>query len=72
MCRKAFHPGKFKRLHVDLPQGVEDPREAELLRRTIEAFDITEDVRQPTLTDVDTYLAGKPEDEVRTYAEVTR
>ncbi|KAJ3539860.1 hypothetical protein NMY22_g4546 [Coprinellus aureogranulatus] len=62
MCRKPYDPQRLKKLHVDLPDGLEDPREADLLHRVVSSFESTEDIWRALLTEVDAYLTDKAED----------
>jgi hypothetical protein len=66
MCRKNFDPSRMKKLHVDRPEGQEDPREADLLQRVATSFEASEDIRRDLQAEVATYLTGKAEDVVRT------
>lgn len=62
MCRKNFDPTRMKKLHVDLPEGLDDPREADLLQRVITSFEASADIRQALIAEVDAYLADRAED----------
>lgn len=65
MCRKNFDPARMKKLHVDRPEGLDDPREADLLQRIVTSFEASEDIRQALLEEVDGYLNDRAEELVR-------
>lgn len=62
MCRKNFSLNVMKKLHVDRPEGVEDPRESDLLHRVVMVFDAGEEQRLELMAEIDTWLANKQPD----------
>ncbi|RXW16615.1 hypothetical protein EST38_g9236 [Candolleomyces aberdarensis] len=62
MCRKNFDPARLKKLHVDRPDGEEDPREGDLLQRVAMSFEVSEEHRRELLDEIDKWLEEKHED----------
>lgn len=60
-----FNPTSAKKLHVDRPEGEDDPREVDLLQKIALGFDGTEHFRLALIGEVDTYLAAREADAVR-------
>jgi hypothetical protein len=64
MCRKNFDPSRLKKLHVDRPEGGEDPREGDLLQRVAMSFEAPEEHRRDLLDEIDKWLEEKHADAV--------
>ncbi|KAH6909833.1 hypothetical protein BKA70DRAFT_1051921, partial [Coprinopsis sp. MPI-PUGE-AT-0042] len=59
LCRKQYDPARLKKLHVDRPEGSEDPKETEFLQRIALLFDAPPDQLLTLTEEVDGWLLEK-------------